>query len=61
MGKVSMSQLISFTRYQTKCLIKFLFRTLELMMSYTLTFFLNQPLKQWMTGKNIGEDENTKG
>ena len=59
MGKVSMSQLISFTRYQTKCVIKFLFR--QLMMSYTLTFFLNQPLKQWMTGKNIGEDENTKG
>ena len=59
MGKVSMSQLISFTRYQTKCVIKFLFR--QLMMSYTLTFSLNQPLKQWMTGKNIEEDENTKG
>ena len=59
MGKVSMSLLISFTTYQTKCVIKFLFR--QLMMSYTLTFSLNQPLKQWMTGKNIEEDENTKG
>ena len=28
MDKVSMSQLISFSRYQTKCVIKFLFRQL---------------------------------
>ena len=26
MGKVSMSQLISFSRYQRKCVIEFLFR-----------------------------------
>ena len=23
-------------------------------------FFLNQPLKQWLTGKKTREDENTK-
>ena len=28
MDKVSMSHLISFSRYQTKCIIKFLFRQL---------------------------------
>ena len=58
MGKVSMSQLISFLRYQTKCVIKFLIR--QFMMSQTLGFFLNQPLKQWLTGKKRGEEENTK-
>ena len=31
------------------------------MTSKTLRFFLNQPLKQWLTGKKKkGEDENTK-
>ena len=30
------------------------------MTSQTLRFFLNQPLKQWLTGKKRGEDENTK-
>ena len=49
MDKVSMSHLISFSRYQTKCVIKFLFR--QLMTSQTLRFLLNQPLKQWLTGK----------
>ena len=58
MDKVSMSQLISFSRYQTKCVIKFLFR--QLMTSQTLRFFLDQPLKQWLTGRKRGEDENTK-
>ena len=28
--------------------------------SQTLRFFLNQPLKQWLTRKKRGEDENTK-
>ena len=58
MEKVSMSHLISFSRYQTKCVIKSLFR--QVMTSQTLRFFLNQPLKQWLTGKKRGEDENTK-
>ena len=56
MAEVSMSHLISFSRYQTKCVIKFLF--IQLMMSSTLTFFLDQPLKQWLTGKKRGEDKN---
>ena len=58
MDKVSTSHLISFPRYQTKCVIKFLFR--QMMTSETLGFFLNQPLMQWLTGKNRGEEENTK-
>ena len=57
MDKVSMSH-ISFSRYQTKCVINFLFR--QLMTSQILRFFLDQPLKQWLTGKKIEEDENTK-
>ena len=55
MAEVSMSHLISFSRYQTKCVIKFLF--IQLMMSSTLRFFLDQPLKQWLTGK---KEEKTK-
>ena len=27
---------------------------------WLLRFFLNQPLKQWLTGKKRGEDKNTK-
>ena len=53
-----MLYLISFSRYQLKCVIKFLFR--QLMTSQTLRFFLDQPLKQWLTGRKRGEDENTK-
>ena len=49
MGEVSMSHLISFSSYQTKCVIKFLFR--QLMTSWILRFFLDQPLKQWLTWK----------
>ena len=58
MDKISMSHLISFSRYQTKCVIKFLFR--QLMTSQILRFFLDQPLKQRLTGKKRGEEENTK-
>ena len=58
MDKVSMSHLISFSRYQTKCVIKFLFR--QLMMSQTIRFMLDQPLKQWLTDRKRGEDGNTK-
>ena len=48
----------SFSRYQTKCVIKFSFR--QLMTSWILRFFLNQPLKQWPTGRKRGKDRNTK-
>ena len=58
MDKISMSHLISFSRYQTKCVIEFLFR--QLIMSQTIIFMLDQPLKQWLTRRKRGEDENTK-
>ena len=58
MLKVSVSHLISFSRYKTKCVFKFLFR--QLMISKTLRFFFNQPLKQWLTVKKRTEDENAK-
>ena len=58
MDKVSMSHLISFSRYQTKWAIKFLFRSL--MTSKTLRFFLHQSVKQWLTGRKREEDENTQ-
>ena len=58
MDKVSMSHLISFSRYQTKCVVKFLLR--QLRRHELLRFFLNQPLKQWLTGEKRGEDKNTK-
>ena len=53
-----MSYLFSFPRYQTKCVIKFLFR--QLMMSQTIRFMLDQPLNQWLTWRKRGEDGNTK-
>ena len=53
MDKVSMSYLFSFLRYQTKCVIKFFFR--QLMVSQSLRFIFHQPLKQWLTGRKIGE------
>ena len=58
MNKASMSHLISFSRYQTKCVIEFIFR--QLMTPQTLRRFLVQPLKQWLTGRKRGKDENTK-
>ena len=53
MDKVSMSHPISFSRYQTKCVIRSLFR--QVMTSQTLRFFFNYPLKQWLTGKKVGK------
>ena len=50
MDKVLMSYIFSFLRYQTKGVIKCLFRQ----------FILIHPLKQWLTGRKRGEDENTK-
>ena len=58
MEKVSVPHIISFSRYQTKCVIKFLLR--HLMTSQTSRFFVDQPLKQWLTARKRGEDENTK-
>ena len=55
-GKVSMSYLFSFSRYQLKHVTKFLFRHL----SQTIRFMLDQPIKQWLTGRKRGEDRNTK-
>ena len=55
MDKVSMSHLISFSRYQAKCVIKFLFR--QLMTSENLRFIFDQPPKQWLTGRKRGKTE----
>ena len=56
MGKVSMSYLFSFTRYQTKCVIKFLFG--QLLTLWTLRFIFDEPLKQWLTrGKKRGRQK----
>ena len=56
LDKVSMSCLFYFLRYQTKCVIKFLFR--PLMTSQPLRFIFHQPLKQWLTGRKWREDRN---
>ena len=56
--KVSMSYFFSLSRYQTKCVIEFLFR--QLMTSWTLRFFFEHLLKQWPTGRKRGKDRSTK-
>ena len=53
MDKLSMSYLFFFSRYQTKCVIKFLFR--QFMMSQILRFIFNHPVKQWLTGRKKGK------
>ena len=58
MDKISVSHPISFSRYETKYVIKFLL--IQLVASQTFRFFLDQPLKQWLTGRKRVEDENTK-
>ena len=58
MDKVSMSYLFFFSRYQTKCASKFLYR--QLMTSRNLRFILDQALKQWLTGRKRGENGNAK-
>ena len=58
MDKVSMSHLISFSRYETKCDIKFLFR--QLMTSWTLRFFLRSTSKAMANSEKKREDKNTK-
>ena len=57
MDKLSMSHLISFSRYQTKFVIKFSFRQLKYQV---LRFIVDQPVQNWLTGNKEGEDENTK-
>ena len=58
MDKVSMSYLFSFSRYQTKCVIKFLFR--QMMTSQSLRFIFHHSLKHWLTGRKRWQDGNTK-
>ena len=58
MVKVSMLYPFSFVRYQTKCIIKFLFR--QLIASQNLRFIFHQPLKQWLAGRKRGQDRNSK-
>ena len=53
-----MSYLLSFSTYQTKCVIEFLFR--QLMMSRTLRVISDLPLKQWLTGRKRGKTEIQK-
>ena len=53
-----MSYLFSFLRYQTKCVTKFLFR--QLMTSKISRFFLDQTLRQWLTGKKEGKTKIQK-
>ena len=53
-----MSYLISLARYQTKRVIKFLFK--QLMTSQILRFFLDQSLRQWLTGKKEEKTEIQK-
>ena len=58
MDKVLMSYFFSFSRYQTKCVIEFLFR--QLMASSTSRFIFDHPVKQWPTGRKRGKNGNTK-
>ena len=51
MDKVSLPYLFSFSKYQAKCVIKFLFR--QLMTSKALRFIFYQPLEQWLTVEKI--------
>ena len=50
-----MSHPVSFLRYQTKCLTEFLLIQLR---HHKLRFFLDQPLKQWLTARKREEDKN---
>ena len=58
MDKVSMSHLISFSRYQTKRVIKFLFR--QMMTSETFKIFLESTSKVMADREKRGEDGNKK-
>ena len=47
-----------FLRKISKCVIRLLLP--QLMMSWILRFFLDQPLKEWLTRRKRGKDKNTK-
>ena len=53
-----MPYLFSFSGYQTKCVIRFLFR--QLTTSQTLRFIFDHPPKQWLTVRKRGKERNTK-
>ena len=57
MDKVSMSYLLSFSRYQTKCVTEFLLR--QDLLVVTLRFIFDHPLKQWPTSRKKGKVRNT--
>ena len=53
-----MSYRFSFSRYQTKCVIKFLFT--QLLTSKTLRFIFDHSLADGWQGKNEGKRQNYK-
>ena len=55
MGKVSKSYLFSFSRYQTKCVIEFLFR--QLMKSQTFRFIFDHPPSN---GQQVEKERRTE-
>ena len=58
MDGVSISHLISFSDIKQNVLLS---PHLNRLWHHKLwDFFINQPLKQWLTGEKRGEDENTK-
>ena len=58
MDKVSMSYLFSFSRYQTKCVIRSLFR--QLMLSKTLGLVFDYPLSNVQEAEEEGKTEIQK-
>ena len=56
MDKVSISHVFSFSRYQTKCVIKFW--TVDDIINFKI--FLGLTSKAMPDREKIGEDENTK-
>ena len=56
--KVSMSHLISFSRYQTKCVIKFLFKQFNDIINFKV--FLGSTSEAMADREKRGEDEDTK-
>ena len=57
-NKVSMSYLLSFSRYQTKCVIEFLFR--QLMASQTFKIYLQSSSKEMADREKKREEQKYK-